>query len=203
MKNAINRNKRSADSEEQGDQTEKENREGREGEKMNNALHELFLDELADVYNAEKQLTKTLPKLQKAAKSEELRSAFESHLRETEGHVTRLEEAARAINESLKRKTCKAMQGIVEEGKETMEEHDDEALDAALIAAAQKAEHYEIATYGTLCAWANRMGHTEVETLLKETLAEEKAADEKLTQIAESIANEQGMEGVGRQGGEE
>ena len=169
---------------------------------MDNALHELFLDELADVYNAEKQLTKTLPKLQKAARSEELRDAFESHLRETEEHISRLEEAARAINESLKRKTCKAMQGIVEEGAEVMEEHDNAALDAALIAAAQKAEHYEIATYGTLCAWANRMGHTEVEELLKETLEEEKAADEKLTQIAESLANEQGMEGDSEEGGE-
>jgi len=157
---------------------------------MDNDLHELFLDELADVYNAEQQLTKALPKMAKAAESDELREAFESHLEETQTHVTRLEEAVEKLGESLKRKTCAAMKGLVEEAQELMKEQkDSSALDAALIAAAQKVEHYEIASYGTLCAWAKQMGHDDALELLNETLEEEKAADEKLTSIAESIAN--------------
>jgi len=164
--------------------------ESESGGQMDNDLHELFLDELADVYNAEQQLTKALPKMAKAAESDELREAFESHLEETQTHVTRLEEAVEKLGESLKRKTCAAMKGLVEEAQELMKEQkDSSALDAALIAAAQKVEHYEIASYGTLCAWAKQMGHDDALELLSETLEEEKAADEKLTSIAESIAN--------------
>ena len=157
---------------------------------MDNDLQELFLDELADVLNAEQQLLKALPKMAKAAEAAELREAFESHLQETEGHVTRLEEVAEGLGEKLKKKTCAAMKGLIEEARDLMQEQkDSSALDAALIAAAQKVEHYEIASYGTLCAWAKQMGHDEAAQILGETLEEEKAADEKLTSIAESTAN--------------
>ncbi|MDB6034055.1 MAG: hypothetical protein JWM16_4393 [Verrucomicrobiales bacterium] len=157
-----------------------------------NELHELFLDELADIYNAEKQLTKALPRMAKAAQTPELRQAFETHLRETENQIKRLEQAAEALDESLKRKKCKAMEGLLAEGKEILEEQKgSSALDAGLIAAAQKVEHYEIATYGTLCRWAELMGHTEALNLLKQNLAEEKSTDEKLTQVAERTANVQ------------
>ena len=158
----------------------------------NDALHELFLDELADVYSAEKQLTKALPKMAKAAQSPELRDAFEMHLGETEEQISRLERATKILGETLKRKKCKGMEGLIEEGTEMMEEKDDSAaLDAALIASAQKIEHYEIAAYGTLCTWAEIMGHQEALDLLKRNLSEEKATDEKLTGIAESAANQE------------
>jgi ferritin-like metal-binding protein YciE len=159
-------------------------------ENMNEELHELFLDELADLLNAETQLTKALPKMAKAAQSPELRDAFESHLAETEGHVERLKEVFTSLGEKPKTKTCKAMKGLVEEGSELMtEQKGTSVIDAALIAAAQKVEHYEIASYGTVRAWAEQMGHSEAVSLLDETLAEEKAADEKLTAIAEESAN--------------
>ena len=153
-------------------------------------LHEAFLDEVADMYNAEQQLIKALPKMAKAAQSQELREAFESHLKETEEQAQRIEQAMESIGESLRRKKCKAMTGLLAEGKEMMEEYeDDPAIDAVLIAAAQKVEHYEIASYGTICAWAEQMGHSDALDLFKQNLEEEKAADEKLTQIAESSAN--------------
>jgi len=158
---------------------------------MDNDLHELFLDEIADVQNAEQQLIKALPKMAKAAESEELREAFQTHLEETREHVSRLDQVAKTLDESIKRKTCKAMQGLIAEAEELMkEEEDSSALDAALIAAAQKVEHYEIASYGTLCAWAEQMGHEEALELLKQTLDEEESTDEKLTSVAESIANQ-------------
>lgn len=164
-------------------------RESNEG--SNNELHELFLEDLADVHNAEKQLLKALPKMARAAQSPELREAFEMHLTETENQISRIEEAVESLGESLKRKKCKGMEGLIEEGEEMMEEKaDSPAIDAALIAAAQKVEHYEIATYGTLCTWAELMGHEEALQLLKENLAEEEAADKKLTGIAESAANQ-------------
>ena len=167
-----------------------------ENENKHDDLHELFLDELADIYSAEKQLVKALPKMAKAANSDELREAFESHLAETEQQRTRLEEAAEHLGEKLKNKKCKGMEGLIEEGKEMMEEmKDSSALDAALIASAQKVEHYEIASYGTLCAWAEQMGHDDVLQLLKETMEEEESADEKLTEIAESLANEEAQHG--------
>jgi len=156
----------------------------------------LFLDELADVYNAEQQLTKALPKMAKAAKSEELREGFEMHLQETENQIQRIEQVAETLGESIKRKTCKAMRGLIEEGSELMQEKKGSAaLDAALIAAAQKVEHYEIASYGTLCAWAKQMNHHEALELLHETLEEERATDEKLTQLAEDLANIEAEQG--------
>ena len=157
---------------------------------MNNDLHELFLDELADVYSAEQQLIKALPKMVKAAQSDELREAFESHLERTRAHAARLQEVARTLDESLENKTCAAMQGLIKEASELMEEQKDStALDAALIAAGQKVEHYEIASYGTLIAWAEEMGHEEAVKVLTQTLEEEEAADEKLSSIARSDAN--------------
>lgn len=158
---------------------------------MDNDLHELFLDELSDLHSAEKQLTKALPKMFKAAQSDELKSAIESHLEETEGHVDRLEKVFQSLDEKLKRKTCAAMEGLVEEASELLQEQKGKSsLDAAVIAAAQKVEHYEIASYGTVHAWALQMGHEEAAGLLKATLEEESAADEKLSEIAESLANE-------------
>jgi ferritin-like metal-binding protein YciE len=158
---------------------------------MDNDLHELFLDELADLYSAEQQLTKALPKLAKAAQSDELREALEQHLEETEEHISRLEQVAESLDETLKKKTCKAMKGLVEEGEEIVKEQkDSSALDAGIIAACQKVEHYEIASYGTVCAWAEQMGHDDALKLLRQTEEEETAADEKLTEIAETIANE-------------
>jgi ferritin-like metal-binding protein YciE len=157
---------------------------------MKNGLHELFLDELADMYSAEQQLTKALPKLAKAAHSEELREAFEMHLEETENHVSRLEQVFESLDETPKKMKCKGIEGILDEGKEIMAQHkSSEELDAALISAAQKTEHYEIASYGCLCTWAEQMGHNQAFNLLKENLVEEKAADEKLTEIAKSSAN--------------
>ncbi len=160
-------------------------------EATDNDLHELFLDELSDLYSAEKQLTKALPKMLKAAHSDELKKAIESHLKETEGHVDRLEEIFQALDEKLKRKTCAAMEGLVKEASELLQEQKGKSsLDAAIIAAAQKVEHYEIASYGTVRSWAEQMGHEEAVELLKATLEEESAADQKLTEIAESLANE-------------
>jgi ferritin-like metal-binding protein YciE len=157
---------------------------------MKNGLHTLFLDELADMYSAEQQLTKALPKLARAAHSDQLREAFESHLEETENHVNRLKKVFESLNETPKGKKCKGIEGIIEEGKEILGEHEKgEELDAALIAAAQKAEHYEIASYGCLCTWADQMGHARAHELLGENLTEEKTADEKLTEIAMSRAN--------------
>jgi len=161
------------------------------GEGMENDLHELFLEELADIYNAEQQLTKALPKMAKAAESEELRQAFEDHLQETENQMSRLDRVFQSLGDSMKRKICKGMRGLIEEGSEVMQEQKGtSAIDAALICAAQKVEHYEIASYGTLCTWAEQMGHNEALDLLKQNIDEEEAADEKLTQIAESFANQ-------------
>ena len=162
-----------------------------ESEGMDNDLHELFLDELADLYSAEQQLTKALPKMAKACESEELREALEQHLEETEEHLSRLEQVAESLDETLKKKTCKAMKGLIEEADEIVKEQkDSSALDAGIIAACQKVEHYEIASYGTVCAWAEQMGHDDALKLLRQTEEEEADADEKLTEIAENIANE-------------
>ena len=149
-------------------------------------LRETFVAELTDVYDAEKQLLKALPKMAKAAKNDELRHGFEEHLEQTEEHVTRLEQVFENIGEKAKAKKCKAMQGIIEEGEEQIKE---KAGDAALICAAQKAEHYEIAAYGSLSAWARRLEEEDCAGLLEETLDEEKATDEKLTETAEQIVN--------------
>ena len=155
-------------------------------------LHDAFIDELRDTYDAEKQLTKALPKLAKAAASDELRTAFESHLEETRGQIERLEQVFESLDEKVRGKHCEGMAGIIEEGKSIIEEEFDEAtMDACLIAAGQRAEHYEMAAYGTLVAWARGMGHEEAANLLQQTLDEEKAADEKLTSIAEAGINQE------------
>jgi len=153
-------------------------------------LHTAFIDELRDSYDAEKQLTKALPKLAKAASNPQLRRAFESHLKETEGHVERLEQVFESLNEKVRGKHCDGIAGIIEEGKSVMDEDFDETtMDACLIASGQRAEHYEMAAYGTLIAWAEAMGHTEAAKLLQQTLNEEKAADKKLSALAEGGIN--------------
>ena len=155
------------------------------------SLRELFVEELKDVLNAENQLVKALPKLAKTATSPELRKAFEGHLQETKTHVKRLEQVFRELGMAPKGKKCKAMEGLVEEGAEIMEEDMDGALmDAGLISAAQRVEHYEMAAYGCLRAWAETLGETEAVDLLQQTLDEEKAADEKLSKIAETVNSE-------------
>ena len=154
-------------------------------------LHDAFIDELRDTYDAERQLTKALPKLAKAATSPQLREAFETHLEETQGQIERLEQVFETLDEKVRGKHCDGIAGIIEEGKSIMEEDFDEAtMDACLIAAGQRAEHYEMAAYGTLVAWARAMGHNGAADLLQETLDEEKAADEKLSALAESGINE-------------
>jgi ferritin-like metal-binding protein YciE len=163
------------------------------------SIRELLIEEMADLYDAEKQLVKALPKMAKAASNEQLREAFENHLEQTRGHVQRLEQAFELLDQKAKGKPCAAMKGLVEEGKETMEEDDlsDGLMDSAIIAAAQKVEHYEIAGYGTLSAWARSLGLDEVAGLLEETLAEEKEADEKLTQVGGDVLTE--LESAGEQ----
>ena len=154
-------------------------------------LHDAFIDELRDAYDAEKQLTKALPKMAKAASSPDLRAAFEAHLEETRGQIARLEQVFASLDEKVRGKHCDGIAGIIEEGKSVMEEDfDDATMDACLIAGAQRAEHYEMAAYGTLVAWATAMGHTDAADLLQETLDEEKATDEKLTTIAEGGVNQ-------------
>lgn len=155
-------------------------------------LHDAFLDELRDLYNAEKQLTRALPKMAKAASSAALADAFESHLQETLGQIERLEQVFDSLGETARGKQCDGIAGIIEEGKDIMsEDFDEAAMDASLIAAGQRAEHYEIAAYGTMVAWAEAMGHTEAARLLQQNLEEEKAADEKLSSLAEGGINEQ------------
>ena len=161
------------------------------------SLHDAFIDELRDTYDAEKQLVKALPKLAKASSSQELREAFESHLEETRGQVERLEQVFASIDEKVRGKHCDGIAGIIEEGKTIMEEDfDDGTMDACLIAAGQRAEHYEMAAYGTLVAWARAMGHDDAADLLQETLEEEKAADEKLSSLAESGINQEAADGA-------
>jgi ferritin-like metal-binding protein YciE len=160
-------------------------------------LHDAFVDELRDLYDAEKQLTKALPKLAKTASSPKLREAFESHLEETRGHVERLEQVFESLDEKARGKHCDGIAGIIEEGKSIMDEDfDDLTMDACLIAAGQRAEHYEIGAYGTVIAWAEAMGHRQAATLLKQNLNEEKAADKKLSALAEGGINQQAASGA-------
>ena len=155
-------------------------------------LHEAFVDELRDTYDAEKQLTKALPKMAKAANSPELREAIESHLEETRHQVERLEQVFESIEEKARGKHCDGIAGIIQEAQAMMQEDFDEpTADACLIAAAQRAEHYEMAAYGTLIAWAKAMGHDDAVDLLQQNLDEEKAADEKLTALAEGGINQE------------
>jgi len=154
------------------------------------SLEKLFVEELKDTYHAEKQLTKALKKMAKGATDPTLSKAFESHLAETEKQIERLEQVFASIDMAPKAKVCQGMKGIIEEGNEMMaEDGEDEVKDAALIAAAQRVEHYEIAAYGTLRHYAERLGYTKAEKLLSQTLEEEKATDEKLNKIAKQLVN--------------
>jgi ferritin-like metal-binding protein YciE len=151
-------------------------------------LNVLFYETLKDIYFAEKQILRALPKMAKQAQSEELRNAFEKHRDETQGHVERLEEIFQEIDKPARGKTCEAINGIIEEGKEIMEDFaDSEALDPGLLAAAQAVEHYEISRYGTLKTWAAQLGLNKVVPLLEATLAEEKKTDDLLSKLATSI----------------
>lgn len=156
------------------------------------SLKDLFVDELRDLYSAESQIVKALPKMAKAASNEELRTAFQEHLEETKGHVQRLEQILKKLDESPKGKTCKGMEGLLAEGEEMMKEDATPSVrDAALISAAQRVEHYEIAGYGTVRTYARTLGNREAESLLQETLDEEGTTDKRLTDIAESVVNPQ------------
>jgi ferritin-like metal-binding protein YciE len=158
--------------------------------KKRKLLDDLFHDTLKDIYFAEKKILATLPKMQKAAQSEELAAAFEKHHEETEGHVERLEKVFEIIDEKPQGKTCDAIMGIIDEGSEIMKEYKGSpALDAGLLAAAQAVEHYEMSRYGTLIAWAGKLGHEDAVELLSDTLEEEKATDEALTELAETVIN--------------
>lgn len=155
-------------------------------------MHDMFLDELRDTYDAEKQLIKALPKMAKTASAPELRAAFTAHLNETRGQVERLESVFASLDQKPRGKHCSGMAGILEEGKAILEEElDDTTMDACLIAGAQRAEHYEMAAYGTLVAWAHAMNHAEAAELLEQTLDEEKAADQKLSSLAEGGINQE------------
>jgi ferritin-like metal-binding protein YciE len=155
-------------------------------------LEELFHDTLKDIYFAEKKILSTLPKMQKAAQSEELKAAFEKHHAETQGQIDRLEQVFAVIEKKPQGKTCAAIVGITDEGAEIMEEYKGSAaLDAGLLGAAQAVEHYEIARYGTLIAWAEELGLDDAVSLLEETLEEEEATDEALTEIAKTAINQQ------------
>ena len=167
-------------------------------------LRDALVDEIKDLYNAEKQLTKALPKLAKASTNDELREAFESHLEETENQVARLERVFELLDEKPRGKHCAGMAGIIEEGNEKLEEDmEDSVMDACIIKSAQSAEHYEIGSYGTAIAWAEALELTEIAELLQETLAEEKAADAKLSALAESGINEAATAGESDEDSEE
>jgi ferritin-like metal-binding protein YciE len=169
-----------------------------------NSLRDLFIEELRDMYDGEKQLTRALPKMAKAAESEELQTAITNHLEETENQVARLEQVFKSLGEAVRGKKCDGIQGIVDEGKKAIEELDEgPVLDAALIAGAQKVEHYEIASYGTLAYFADLLGESKAKTLLAETLNEEKAADETLNQIAKSRVNRDALVEAGAEADEE
>jgi ferritin-like metal-binding protein YciE len=152
------------------------------------SLHELFIKELQDIFDAEQQLIKALPKMAKAASSDQLREGFEEHLQQTREHAQRLEQIFESLGENAKGQKCKGMEGLIKEGSELLKEGVEGSVkDAALITAAQRVEHYEIAAYGTVRTWANQLQQEEVASLLEQTLSEEKETDQKLTQLAESI----------------
>jgi ferritin-like metal-binding protein YciE len=173
------------------------------GKMSDQGLKELYIDELKDLYNAENQLVKALPKMARAAWSDELRRGFEEHLEQTKGHVKRLEKLFQALGESPKGKKCKGMEGLIEEGSEVMEEgYEGGVMDAALIGAAQRVEHYEIAGYGTVRSMAETLGESNHVSLLEQTLEEEKETDEKLSALAAQIntaANEREQEEKGEE----
>lgn len=157
---------------------------------MTRNMHKMMLDELRDIYSAETQITKALPKMARKASNPDLKAAFEHHLEETRGQIERLDRVFEMLdtNARARGKKCEAMEGLVSEAKEIMDEDlDADAMDASLVAAAQKVEHYEIAGYGTICAWAKAMGHDDVAKSLAETLEEERATDEKLNKLSAKI----------------
>jgi ferritin-like metal-binding protein YciE len=170
------------------------------------SVQDLFVQELRDIYHAERQITKALPRMAKAAHSPELKQAFEMHLEQTRGQIERLDQVFEQLDLPKRAKKCEAMEGLLEEARSTMEEIEDESvLDVGMIINAQKVEHYEIAGYGSLVSLARQLGHEDVASLLAETLAEEKETDQKLNQIALSVANPQASNGesdeAGSQGG--
>jgi ferritin-like metal-binding protein YciE len=169
-----------------------------------NALKDLYIDELKDIYDAENRLVKALPKLAKAATSDDLRAGFEAHLEQTRGHVERLKEIFEGLGEKPTGKKCAGMMGLVKEGEEIMDEDfEGEVMDAALISAAQRVEHYEIAAYGCVAAWAELLGEEEAQALLEQTLQEEKDTDQKLTELSEQINVEATSESGEDEGEEE
>ncbi|WP_342634745.1 ferritin-like domain-containing protein [Aestuariivirga litoralis] len=164
---------------------------GKENDMTVNTLNDLFIETLKDLYYVEKKLVKTLPKMAQKASSDELKEAIESHLGETETHVRRLEQVFELLDQKASGKTCEAIEGLIREAEEVMGEiADEQTLDAAIISSAQTVEHYEIARYGTLACWAAEIGNSEVAELLEQTLEEEKAADEKLSEIAEDAVSQ-------------
>ena len=163
------------------------------------ALKELFIDELKDIYSAENQLIKALPKMAKAASSDDLRAGFEEHLDQTKEHARRIEEICTELGEKPTGKKCGGMEGLIGEGKEMMDEFEDDVLDAALISAAQRVEHYEIAAYGTVRTYAELLGHDRAVELLEQTLEEEKETDQKLTELAGAI----NVEAINAEGSED
>ena len=165
-----------------------------------NTLKDLYIDELRDIYSAENQLTKALPKMAKAATSDELRAGFQEHLQQTKGHVERLDRIFKVLGEKPTGKKCKGMEGLIEEGDEMIKEDEleGEVLDAGLISAAQRVEHYEIAAYGCVRTYANLLGESDAAELLDQTLNEEKETDQKLTTLAEAINVEAEQEGSGK-----
>ncbi len=169
---------------------------GKTGKMENSEFHQFFVDELKDIYWAEKHLVKALPKMQKASTSEKLAAAFEKHAQETEAHVNTLEQVFELLGEKAVAKKCDAMEGLLEEANSIISDTDKGTFirDAGLILAAQKVEHYEIATYGTLRTFAENMGHTDVVKLLQQTLDNEKATDKALTDVAEGFVNDQAAE---------
>jgi ferritin-like metal-binding protein YciE len=161
--------------------------------KMQN-LNDLFVNELRDLYHAEHQIVKALPKMAKKASQPELRQAFQEHLEQTQGHLERLEQCFEQLGLKAKGKKCVAMEGIIDEGKEIMgEDLEPDVMDAALIAAAQKVEHYEMCGYGSCRTWAQELGHDQCADLLQQTLDEEKETDQRLTDIAESMVNREAV----------
>ena len=161
-------------------------------------LHDLYIEQLEDLYDAEHQLVKALPKIAKAAHSPKLKAAFENHLKQTEQHVTRLDQVFKQMDLKPKSKTCKAMKGLVEEGSAAIKEDaEPEVKDAALIAAGNRIEHYEMAGYGTVRTYAQTLGYTDATRLLQTTLDEESATDKLLTNLAESGINKYAQQGAG------
>ena len=167
------------------------------------SLDDLLVHELQDIYHAEGQILKALPKMAKAATNSDLKSAFEEHRRQTEGHVQRLDQVFKLLGLPAKGKKCEGMAGLIEEGKKTMEQDaEPSVLDAALIAAAQKVEHYEIASYGCVCTYAEMLGYDQVHDLLGQNLDEEETTDQRLTALAESVINPEAEEGAESEGEE-